>query len=156
MTPSSKISGLFLEVPPMKEKQKLPTKFHTLVSALLGEGNHSCVSLCCTWGLGNRVSVQKRTLASRWGSGLGCQASWSCAQASEAKSGETSAHVAAHGATVEVKSWIKNSSRLGALLEPRFPSDSLLNKLITSLKAALSNRTFCDDGNVLYLPHPRW
>ena len=113
----------------MKEKQKLPTKFYTLVSALLGEENHFCVSLYCTWGLGNRVSVQK-TLVRQVGLGFGPQASWSCAQASKAESRETSAHVAAHVATMEVKSWSKNSSRLGAVPETRFPSDSLLNKLI--------------------------
>ena len=42
---------------------------------LAGQGkNHFCVSLCCTWGLGNRVSFQKRMLARQTGLGVGRQA----------------------------------------------------------------------------------
>lgn len=74
VTPSSEISGLFLEVTLMKEKQKLPTKFYTLVLTLLGKGKTIFVSPCAALGVLGTGSVFRRECwPGRQGLGLGAR-----------------------------------------------------------------------------------
>lgn len=81
---------------------------------LAGQGkNHFCVSLCCSWGLGNRVSFQKRMLARQTGLGVGRQAP-GLARKQAKLSRKMSIHVTAQVAAMDQKSWSKKEFQAGS------------------------------------------